>query len=120
MKKGESPLSHARRSRKTDAMQNGSMGDRSIYYKDVVLIRYDDETVQVVNDNGFYNSFQRRANDDFWKKINCVQTNIKSKLGCGTPIIIKFFAPIDQEDPEAEINYDFRALGEDIDLIKTD
>lgn len=101
-------------------MQNGNNNDKSIYYKDVALIRYDDETVQVVNDTGFMNTFLKRANDDYWKKVSCVQTNIKSKLGCGTPIIVKFYAPVDQSEPENEIKYDFRSLGDDGDLVRQD
>ena len=66
------------------------------------------------------NTFLKRANDDFWKTVSCIQTNIKSKLGCGTPIIIKFYAPLDQEDNETEITYDFRSLGSDEVLLKTD
>jgi hypothetical protein len=71
----------------------------------------------VVNDTGFMNTFLKRANDDFWKQISCIQTNIKAKIGCGAPIIIKFYAPLDSEDPETEIVYDYKSLGEDKALI---
>lgn len=86
----------------------------------MALIRYQDESVQVVNDTGFMNTFLKRANDVYWESVSCIQTNIKSKLGCGVPIIIKFYAPIDVDDPDAEIIYDFRSLGEDHLLIRTD
>lgn len=76
--------------------------------------------MQVVSDTGFMNTFLKRANDDYWKSISCIQTNIKSKLGCGTPIIIKFYAPINIDEPSEEIIYDFKSLGSDEDLIKTD
>ena len=66
------------------------------------------------------NTFLKRANDDFWKTVSCIQTNIKSKLGCGVPIIIKFYAPLDMEDPESEITFDFRSIGDDKFLLKTD
>lgn len=65
-------------------------------------------------------TFQRRANEGYWKTVSSIQTNIKSKLGCGTPIIIKFYAPLDNEDPEAEITYDYKGLGEDEELIRRD
>mmetsp|Transcript_36979 Transcript_36979/g.35688 ORF Transcript_36979/g.35688 Transcript_36979/m.35688 type:complete len:112 (+) Transcript_36979:581-916(+) len=84
-------MKRERSHQKTLAAQN----DRSIYYKDVALIRYKEGEVQVVNDTGFMNTFHRRANDDYWKSVRCIQTNIKSKIGCGKPIIIKFYAPID-------------------------
>ena len=51
---------------------NANGGDRSIFYKDVALVRYKDESVQVVNDTGFMNTFLKRANDDFWKTIGCI------------------------------------------------
>lgn len=66
------------------------------------------------------NTILKRANDDYWKSVSLIQTNIKSKLGCGTPIIIKYYAPINQEQPENEINYDFRELGTDKELAFTD
>ena len=95
--------------------------DKSIYYKDVALIRYKtDGLVQVVNETGFMNTFLKRANDEYWHSVSYIQTNIKSKLGCGTPIIIKFYAPLDPEDVEAEIPYDFRSLGPDEELIRSD
>lgn len=64
--------------------------------------------------------FTKRANDDFWKTISCIQTNVKAQIGCGTPIIVRFYAPLDREDPGKQIEYDFRSLGEDEDLIKND
>jgi len=70
--------------------------------------------VQVVNDTGFMNIFHLRAHNEYWKTVRCIQTNIKSKLGCGKPIIIKFYAPIDPQNPHQEIQYDFKALGEDL------
>lgn len=66
------------------------------------------------------NTFLKRANDDFWKTIGCIQTNIKSKLGCGTPVIIKYYAPVNPEYPDEEIVYNFRSYGEDADLIASD
>ena len=65
-------------------------------------------------------AFHKRANDDYWKTVSCIQTNIKSKLGCGQPIIIKFYAPLDYEDPEMEIPFDYKSLGEDQDLLRRD
>ena len=66
------------------------------------------------------NAFLRRANDEYWKTVSCIQTNVRSKLGCGSPIIIKYYAPIDYNEPDAEINYDYKAFGKDEDLVKRD
>ena len=41
--------------------------EKSIYYKDAAVIRFEDEAVKVVRDSEFITEFRRRANDDFWK-----------------------------------------------------
>ena len=74
----------------------------------------------MVNETGFMNTFQRRRNDPFWKTVSCVQTNIKSKTGCGKPYIIKFYAPLNPDDPESEVEFDYKNVGEDADLMKRD
>lgn len=40
--------------------------ERSIYYKDAAIIRFQDDVVKVVRDTEFINEFRRRANDGFW------------------------------------------------------
>lgn len=56
-----------------DGTLGGGIGqDKGIYYKDVALIRYKDDSVQVVNETGFMNTFLKRANDDFWNQISCI------------------------------------------------
>ena len=52
--------------------------------------------------------------------MNNIQTNVKAKIGCGSPITVKFYAHIDREDHDATISYDFREIGEDVDLIRHD
>ena len=71
--------------------------------------------------------FKHRANDDFWKTVSNMQTNIKSKIGCGYPINVVFYAPDQTQDiknydknKEPKINYDFSSFGEDKDLIRND
>lgn len=94
----------------------------TIFYKDVAILRFnDDEQVNVVNEAQFQATFQKRANNDYWKTVNCIQTNVKSKLGIGKPIIIEFSAPLLQEDPGKEINFNFRQFEkDDAKLIKQD
>jgi hypothetical protein len=47
--------------------------EKSIYYKDTAVIRFvNDDAVKVVRDTEFINEFRRRANDDFWKTIECI------------------------------------------------
>lgn len=54
------------------------------------------------------------------KLYNSVQTCIKSRRGIGEPIIVKFYAPLNKADPEAKIEYHYKKLGDDVDLIQTD
>ena len=105
---------------KRDGSTSNVITEKSIFYRDVALIRFKDENVQVVTEIGFMNTFNKRQNDPEWANINCIQTNIKSKIGCGVPYIIKFYAPIDVNDKEAEIIYDFKQFGTDEDLIRSD
>ena len=44
---------------------------------------------------------------------------MKSKLGSGTPLVVKFFAPLDLENLDAEIVYDYRGLGSDGDIVRS-
>jgi hypothetical protein len=90
------------------AEANAQPGERSVYYKDVALIRetvteeekeyFDgnkDNILRIVTDHGFMNIFQKRAAHDYWKSVIYIQTNVKSRIGCGSPIVVKFYAPLD-------------------------
>lgn len=68
--------------------------DKSLYYKDVAIFRFLDSTAQVFSDSNFLNIFYKRPNSPYWKTLDYVQTNIKSKIGIGKPIYIKFYADL--------------------------
>jgi hypothetical protein len=64
------------------AEANAVPGERSVYYKDVALIResvtekekeyfdgHKDDILRIVTDHGFMNIFQRRAAHDYWKSV---------------------------------------------------
>jgi hypothetical protein len=59
-----------------------------------------------------------KPHDDGWQQVEYIQTNIKSFVGCGTPIYVNFFAPINQLNPKSPINYDYQSIGEDLRLIR--
>ena len=61
--------------------------------------------VKVVKDTEFINEFRRRANDEFWRTVDCIQTSIKAKTGIGVPVFVNFFAPINEQDTLKEIDY---------------
>lgn len=120
----------------------GSIGEKSlsttdqagkdIFFKDCALMRFNEkpeqafnvdeasisDAVQVVTDKGLSEILAIRANDNFWKTVNCIQTNVKAPIGCGTPIIVNFYAPVNPDDITATMNYDFRQFGNDEDLIR--
>jgi len=64
-----------------------------------------------------------RAFDDSSKSMHStklyqsVQTCLKSKRGIGEPTIVKFYAPMDYKNPEKRIEYNYKSLGDDVDLI---
>lgn len=39
-------------------------------------------------------------------------------MGIGYPIHIHYYAPVDINDPSKPIEYDYREIGDDIDLIE--
>lgn len=89
-----------------------------IYYKDTAVFRFNEsDAVKVLWENEFFNEFKRRANDEYWKLIDCIQTAVKAKTGLGTPIFVTFHAPIDEQAPAKEIIYHFKAMPEDSDLL---
>ena len=99
---------------------------KDYHYNDVAIIRYNQETsddcindqaVHVVGVRGLWNLFDNRAQSEEWLKVKSIQTNIKTKMGCGHPIIVNFYATADEQDA---IIYDYKALGEDEFLIKSD
>jgi hypothetical protein len=113
------------------AEANAVPQERGVHYKDVALIRetvteeekeyfdgHKDDILRIVTDHGFMKTFQWRAAHEYWKSVIYIQTNIKSRIGCGTPIVVKFYAPLDHQNPDAEISYDFRSFGDEVELIK--
>lgn len=69
-----------------------------------------------------FNSDNKSYNTAYWKKeidkVDSIQTNVRAQIGCGTPIFVEFFAPFVAKKYDEEIDYDFKALGEDEDLIR--
>lgn len=60
------------------------------------------------------NEFRRRANDDFWKTVDCIQTSVKSKTGIGHPVFLQFYAPINEKLPTLDIDYSaFKSMADD-------
>ena len=49
-----------------------------------------------------------------------MQTCLKSRIGIGEPIIVKFYAPLKVKHPGDRIEYNYRTLGDDVELIQSD
>lgn len=62
-------------------------------YRDVALLRLADGSWSILSDPTFMSTFLKRQNDPYWKDLRYVQTNIKAKLGIGTPYYIQYYAP---------------------------
>jgi hypothetical protein len=70
------------------------------------MVRYKSSVeIRVLREQEFGREFQRRPNEEYWQKVEVIQTCIKAKTGCGDPIFIKFNAPLDESDPDSEIDY---------------
>lgn len=74
--------------------------------------------VRVLRDNEFIQEFSRRPNDEYWRKVEVIQTCVKAKTGCGEPVFVNFVAPLDADLLEEEIDYDYKTLPADLDLLK--
>jgi len=90
--------------------------DRMLYYRDVAILRYWNKKTRVNSETQFTITFLKRQNDQIWKELMVVQTNIKAKIGIGKILNITFYAPILSEDQEEPIEYDFNRMGEDSEL----
>lgn len=94
---------------------------KNFFYRDIALIRYvSDEHAQMVNEKQFTKIFLLRNNDPYWRTVDYVQTNVKAKIGIGIPIVIKFYADL-EEDPNNlhRLTYDYKKYGED-ELIRNE
>ena len=65
-------------------------------------------TTKVVSHTGLGRIFSERFgikdmeklnSKDYYKGLYFVQNTVKSKIGCGTPIEVNFFAPVDLKFP---------------------
>ena len=75
-------------------------------------------TEQILSDNVFQAQFASKSHTD--RDITSIQTCLKSSQGLGTPFYVKFFAELNQQDPDGKIKYDFRAFGDSGDLAEHD
>ena len=71
----------------------------------------------MLRETEFIAELQRRPNDEYWRRVEVIQTCVKAKTGCGEPVFVHFQAPLDQDLPEEEIDYDYKSLPADADLL---
>lgn len=74
----------------TEEEDDSEAEEKSAHFKDAGILRFVDGTVKVTNEAEFINEFRRRANDSFWKTLECIQTAIKNKIGLGKHYFVPF------------------------------
>lgn len=96
---------------------DGEFQLKNFFYRDIALIRFlKDENAQWVNEKQFTNLFLQRNNDPYWKNVDYVQTNVKSKFGIGIPIVIKFYADLqNRSEDNNRLIYDYQKYTADLD-----
>ena len=60
-----------------------------------------------------------RSGSSVWRKLNLIQLCVVSKAGLADTKIVNFFAPLDEDNPAAEINYSFKHFASDSILKRT-
>jgi len=73
--------------------------------------------VKVMTEKAFTTDFLRPLNHAFWKTLCAIQTCAKSKIGCGKFLYIHYFAPMNEEKPLNEIDYDVKSYPSDSEVI---
>ena len=64
---------------------------------------------------------KKGAQDKYFRDIIYVMSTVKSKIGCGTPIVVHFFADVlSTEADDLRVEYNYKALGDDVELIRKD
>lgn len=99
------------------------MPKKDIYYKDFAVIRYkpseaSSERIETLSQTALIDFFTQKDPERFFINVDCIQTNIKSKIGCGKPLFVYFFAKFDPQSPSKALVYDFKTFEEDAFLIR--
>jgi len=95
--------------------KDDSFDVRSFFYRDLAVIRYfKNQRAQVIQENKFIKIFLLRNNDPFWRTVDYIQTNVKSQVGIGTSIVIRFYSDLepDPKNPD-RIQYDLDKFQDD-------
>jgi hypothetical protein len=74
----------------------------------------------VLSNNQFGSLLGTRLNDPYWQRVDVIQTCIKAKYGLGDLTIVNFFAPINEQKPMDEIDFDYKQMPSDYDLVMAD
>ena len=95
-----------------------------------VIVRYKEDVpegskgnfkvnIELLTDHSLSKAFDDSSKSfGYTKNFQSVQTCLKSKRGIGEPIIVKFYAPnLNMSDPTERVTYDYRNLGDDVELI---
>ena len=78
--------------------------------------------MQVLSSSGTSSKIQNGAGSkDYFKTVELIQTVIKgaANLPLGEYLWINFYAPIDEDNPQADIEYDYKNMPSDFELISS-
>lgn len=60
----------------------------------------------------------RNKTDRYWSAVEVIQTCIKADGGCGDPVVVHFFAPLNENKIHDEVNYNHKDMDKDEDLLQ--
>lgn len=94
-------------------MQGAKKKDQKTQWqRDIFIFRFRENKdqdmpgqVKVLQNKQFLELLVKSKSDKNWANIELIQTCIKADGGCGDPVIIHFYADINEANPSEEINY---------------
>lgn len=112
----------------SQSMQGGAAKKKdkmTLWQKDIFIFRYKDNKdqdhtpghIKVLQNKQFLEIIAKNKSGGPWANIELIQTCIKADGGCGDPVMIHFHAPLDLKNPEIEINYNYKEMENDMDLL---
>lgn len=107
----------------------------SNYYRDLVLVQYNatakdmyqkgkakvfHKYLHALNEHDFLRLMNKSQNDESWKRVDFIQTCLKTRIGYGRRITINFFAKMNDKKLEHALNYNYKRYGRDLYLLYND
>jgi hypothetical protein len=72
----------------------------------------------VLSNDNFHDVFSKR-DKKYMEHLSSIQTCVNAFNGTGEPFIVMFYAPADPKNLDEPIDYDYKAIGEDVALLQS-